>query len=185
MKYLVFIVFLLIGGCDDWFSPYSAGSQIFENYSTDNGYYIARFENVGDIYQQLEQKGDTEFSYAAFLFYPLKINKTKEVKVEYRVRNTRVSVLLGMLYDKKLRDRELLVPYLTNNGFVFEEVAVEGHEYIRVIEGDLVALVNHVLKDIYGLKPGYRLYLHTYKFEPKGYEYSTSHPLNTPFYSEQ
>tara|TARA_B110001469_G_C9630547_1_gene315387 strand:+ start:412 stop:933 length:522 start_codon:yes stop_codon:yes gene_type:complete len=110
-------------------------------------------ENMPIVFELLE-KNQKEGSWAAFSFCPPygPCNEQTSVNLQYSIENGVIGLDWVLLASRNIADKEKMIPFIKEQGHRVLEREGNGVPYLRVEDGDLVALGMRIIKDFYRLR---------------------------------
>lgn len=146
-------------------------------------FYTIGLSEVPVVYEQLLSTGK-DGSCAIFAFFPQIVNKQEHVEIQYCIENSKIGFDWVFIGNPKYRDQEKIKSHMEELGYEYSLREMNGVEYLRVVNGDLIALVGSILKDIYGITEKHKMELVAGRFTVTGLNFS-NHDLYSPFYAQQ
>jgi hypothetical protein len=146
-------------------------------------FYTIGLSEVPVVYEQLLSTGK-DGSCAIFAFFPQLVNTEEHVEIQYCIENSKIGFEWVLIGYPKFRDQDNVKSHMDRLGYEYSLREMNGIEYLRVVNGDLVGLVESILKEMYGITEKHRMELVAGRFTVTGLNFSI-HELYSPFYAQQ
>ena len=106
------------------------------------------------VFQQLREHG-TDGSFAVFMFSDHgKPGEENGINLQFSVENGTVGLDWVLLAPVNVRDEQRVFDFLKARHANPRRLTENGVTYLRVEEGDLVQLCQHIMSGLYGVKSG-------------------------------
>ena len=111
-------------------------------------------EEIPLILERLQDTG-TDGHFAAFMFFPPGRSSPKEaVNLQFSLEQFRLGLDWVLLAPSNLEGKQRFTQFATGRGHTVAEREVNNVTYLRVEDGDLAALGQAVISELYALPPG-------------------------------
>ncbi len=138
-----------------------------ESHSAEVAFYQISINDVPNVYNQLESKGQNS-SYSTFVFFPGDPNEKSHVEIQFSIENSTIGFDWVLLGEIKSRDTQRFIELTNKYGYKFTEIVSNGVKYLRVEEGDLIKLCKKVMIEMYGVEQSSFMELIAARFELDG-----------------
>ena len=114
--------------------------------------YVVHISDVPMVFQQLRQHG-SDGSFAVFMFSDHgKPGEQNDINLQFSIENGTVGLDWVLLAPVNVRDEQRVFEFLKARHAKPRRLTENEVTYLRVEEGDLVQLCQHIMSGLYGVK---------------------------------